>query len=51
MSRYRYSVTIAHRRAPLPIVTDRYRSLPNFTVTYRYLTLVTQVTVKFANDR
>ena len=28
LSRYRYSVTVIHRRLPLPNVTDRYRMLP-----------------------
>ena len=81
LSRYRdrYSVTVTHRRPPLPTVTSvhhRYRPLLTVTESYRYLrykryinffyktlnicskhtilrsvTLVTQVTVKFGNDR
>ena len=37
--RYRYSVTVTHRRPPLPTVTDRYG--PFMTVTERFQPLLT----------
>ena len=36
-SRYRYSVTVTHRRPPLRTVHHRCRTLPTVTESYRYL--------------
>jgi hypothetical protein len=40
MSRYRYSVTVTHRRPPLPTHTDRSPPLPTITDRYRILPLL-----------
>jgi hypothetical protein len=41
LSRYRYNVTMTHRRPPFTTVTDRYRPLPTVTDRYRPLPTVT----------
>ena len=40
--RYRYSVTVTHRRPPLLAITDRSPPLPNVTERYRPLLTITE---------